>query len=387
MSKESQNLAPAREQGLKSFSESYKAAGVDVTAGYESVELMKKHVARTIIPGVVSGIGGFGGLFQPDLAGMKEPLLVSGTDGVGTKLKIAMLLDKHDTIGIDAVAMCVNDVICCGAKPLFFLDYIACGKNFPEKIAAIVSGVAEGCVQAGCALIGGETAEHPGMMPQDDYDLAGFTVGVVDREKVIDGSRLAAGDVLLGLPSTGVHSNGFSLVRKVFGIGKMDGAGEDSLVGAAMGLAVSVAKMLLNDQEIVNRHYSELGCTLGEALLRPTKIYVKSVLAALAAADVKAISHITGGGFYENIPRMLRPGLTAKIEKAAIPALPIFQLIQKTGNIPERDMYNTFNMGVGVCMAVSKETADQAAAALRAAGEAPVVLGEVVEGGEGVLLW
>ena len=374
MSKESQNLAPAREQGLKSFSDSYKAAGVDVTAGYESVELMKKHVARTIIPGVVSGIGGFGGLFQPDLAGMKEPLLVSGTDGVGTKLKIAMLLDKHDTIGIDAVAMCVNDVICCGAKPLFFLDYI-------------VSGVAEGCVQAGCALIGGETAEHPGMMPQDDYDLAGFTVGVVDREKVIDGSRLAAGDVLLGLPSTGVHSNGFSLVRKVFGIGKMDGAGEDSLVGAAMGLAVSVAKMLLNDQEIVNRHYSELGCTLGEALLRPTKIYVKSVLAALAAADVKAISHITGGGFYENIPRMLRPGLTAKIEKAAIPALPIFQLIQKTGNIPERDMYNTFNMGVGVCMAVSKETADQAAAALRAAGEAPVVLGEVVEGGEGVLLW
>lgn len=387
MSKESQNLAPAQEQGLKSFSDSYKAAGVDVTAGYESVELMKKHVARTIIPGVVSGIGGFGGLFAPDFAGMKEPLLVSGTDGVGTKLKIAMLLDKHDTIGIDAVAMCVNDVICCGAKPLFFLDYIACGKNFPEKIAAIVSGVAEGCVQAGCALIGGETAEHPGMMPQDDYDLAGFTVGVVDREKVIDGSRLAAGDVLLGLPSTGVHSNGFSLVRKVFGIGKMDGAGEDSLVGAAMGLAVSVAKMLLNDQEIVNRHYSELGCTLGEALLRPTKIYVKSVLAALAAADVKAISHITGGGFYENIPRMLRPGLTAKIEKAAIPALPIFQLIQKTGNIPERDMYNTFNMGVGVCMAVSKETADQAAAALRAAGEAPVVLGEVVEGGEGVLLW
>lgn len=387
MSKESQNLAPAQEQGLKSFSDSYKAAGVDVTAGYASVELMKKHVARTMIPGVVSGIGGFGGLFQPDLAGMKEPLLVSGTDGVGTKLKIAMLLDRHDTIGIDAVAMCVNDVICCGAKPLFFLDYIACGKNFPEKIAAIVSGVAEGCVQAGCALIGGETAEHPGMMPQDDYDLAGFTVGVVDREKVIDGSRLAAGDVLLGLPSTGVHSNGFSLVRKVFGIGKMDGAGEDSLVGAAMGLAVSVAKMLLNDQEIVNRHYSELGCTLGEALLRPTKIYVKSVLAALAAADVKAISHITGGGFYENIPRMLQPGLTAKIEKAAIPALPIFQLIQKTGNIPERDMYNTFNMGVGVCMAVSKETADQAAAALRAAGEAPVVLGEVVEGGEGVLLW
>ena len=387
MSINQEGLAPQKEQAIKSFSDSYKAAGVDVTAGYESVELMKKHVARTIIPGVVSGIGGFGGLFAPDLAGMKEPILVSGTDGVGTKLKIAMLLDKHDTIGIDAVAMCVNDVICCGAKPLFFLDYIACGKNFPEKIAAIVSGVAEGCVQAGCALIGGETAEHPGMMPQDDYDLAGFAVGVVDREKVIDGSRLAAGDVLLGLPSTGVHSNGFSLVRKVFGIGKMDGAGEDSLVGAAMGLAVSVAKMLLNDQEIVNRHYSELGCTLGEALLRPTKIYVKSVLAALAAADVKAISHITGGGFYENIPRMLRPGLTAKIEKAAVPTPPIFHLIQKIGAIPERDMFNTFNMGVGLCMAVSKDTADKALAAIQAAGEEAVVLGEVVPGNKEVELW
>ena len=387
MSINQEGLAPQKEQAIKSFSDSYKAAGVDVTAGYESVELMKKHVARTIIPGVVSGIGGFGGLFAPDLAGMKEPILVSGTDGVGTKLKIAMLLDKHDTIGIDAVAMCVNDVICCGAKPLFFLDYIACGKNFPEKIAAIVSGVAEGCVQAGCALIGGETAEHPGMMHQDDYDLAGFTVGVVDREKVIDGSRLAAGDVLLGLPSTGVHSNGFSLVRKVFGIGKMDGAGEDSLVGAAMGLAVSVAKMLLNDQEIVNRHYSELGCTLGEALLRPTKIYVKSVLAALAAADVKAISHITGGGFYENIPRMLRPGLTAKIEKAAVPTPPIFHLIQKIGAIPERDMFNTFNMGVGLCMAVSKDTADKALAAIQAAGEEAVVLGEVVPGNKEVELW
>ena len=387
MSINQEGLAPQKEQAIKIFSDSYKAAGVDVTAGYESVELMKKHVARTIIPGVVSGIGGFGGLFAPDLAGMKEPILVSGTDGVGTKLKIAMLLDKHYTIGIDAVAMCVNDVICCGAKPLFFLDYIACGKNFPEKIAAIVSGVAEGCVQAGCALIGGETAEHPGMMPQDDYDLAGFTVGVVDREKVIDGSRLAAGDVLLGLPSTGVHSNGFSLVRKVFGIGKMDGAGEDSLVGAAMGLAVSVAKMLLNDQEIVNRHYSELGCTLGEALLRPTKIYVKSVLAALAAADVKAISHITGGGFYENIPRMLRPGLTAKIEKAAVPTPPIFHLIQKIGAIPERDMFNTFNMGVGLCMAVSKDTADKALAAIQAAGEEAVVLGEVVPGNKEVELW
>ncbi len=387
MSIDQESLAPQGEQKLNSYSDSYKAAGVDVTAGYASVELMKKHVARTMIPGVVSGIGGFGGLFQPDLAGMKEPLLVSGTDGVGTKLKIAMLLDRHDTIGIDAVAMCVNDVICCGARPLFFLDYIACGKNYPEKIAAIVSGVAEGCVQAGCALIGGETAEHPGMMPQDDYDLAGFTVGVVDREKVIDGSRLAAGDVLLGLPSTGVHSNGFSLVRKVFGIGKMDGAGEDSLVGAAMGLAVSVAKMLQKDQDIVNRHYDELGGTLGEALLTPTRIYVKAALAAIEAADVKAVSHITGGGFYENIPRMLTPGLTAKIEKAAVPTPPIFHLIQKIGAIPERDMFNTFNMGVGLCMAVSKDTADKALAAIQAAGEEAVVLGEVVPGNKEVELW
>ncbi len=381
------SLSPQEGQPLKSFSDSYKAAGVDVTAGYESVELMKKHVARTMIPGVVSGIGGFGGLFAPDLSGMKEPLLVSGTDGVGTKLKIAMLLDKHDTIGIDAVAMCVNDVICCGARPLFFLDYIACGKNYPEKIASIVAGVAEGCVQAGCALIGGETAEHPGMMPAGDYDLAGFTVGVVDREKAIDGSRLAPGDVLLGVKSSGVHSNGFSLVRKVFGIGKMEGAGEDSLVGAAMGLAVSVAKMIQNDREIVNRHYDELGCTLGEALLTPTRIYVKAVLAAIGAADVKAISHITGGGFYENIPRMLTPGLTAKIEKAAVPVLPVFQLIQKTGHIPERDMFNTFNMGVGLCMAVSKETAGAALLARQAAGEEAFVLGEVVPGEEGVVLW
>ncbi len=386
MNTNSDSLAPQKEQALKSYSDSYKAAGVDVTAGYESVELMKKHVARTRIPGVVSGIGGFGGLFAPDLAGMQEPLLVSGTDGVGTKLKIAMLLDKHDTIGIDAVAMCVNDVICCGAKPLFFLDYIACGKNYPEKIAAIVSGVAEGCVQAGCALIGGETAEHPGMMPPDDYDLAGFTVGVVDKAKVIDGSRLAPGDVLVGVKSSGVHSNGFSLVRKVFGIGKIEDAGE-SLVGAAMGLAVSVAKMLHNDQEIVNRRYDELDGTLGEALLTPTRIYVKAALAAIEAADVKAVSHITGGGFYENIPRMLTPGLTAKIEKAAVPVLPIFGLIQGTGHIPERDMFNTFNMGVGLCMAVSKETADKAIAAIRAAGEEAFLLGEVTSGEEGVVLW
>ena len=343
---------------MKSFSDSYKSAGVDVTAGYESVELMKEHVKRTMIPGVVSGLGGFGGLFQPELTGMKEPILVSGTDGVGTKLKIAMLLDKHDTIGIDAVAMCVNDVICCGAKPLFFLDYIACGRNFPEKIAQIVAGVAEGCVQAGCALIGGETAEHPGMMPEEDYDLAGFTVGIVDREKVIDGSRLQAGDVLVGVLSSGVHSNGFSLVRKVFDI----------------------------NGENVNKYYSELGGTLGETLLTPTRIYVKPVLAAIEAADVKAISHITGGGFYENIPRMLKEGLTARVEKAAVPLPPVFSLMQKTGDIPERDMYNTFNMGVGLCMAVSKETAQKAVEALEAAGERAVVLGEVVQGNEGVVL-
>ena len=374
------------ENGLKSYSDSYAAAGVDVTAGYRSVELMKEHVKRTVIPGVVSGIGGFGGLFSPDLSGMEEPVLVSGTDGVGTKLKIAMLLDKHDTIGIDAVAMCVNDVVCCGARPLFFLDYIACGKNYPEKIAQIVAGVAEGCVQAGCALIGGETAEHPGMMPPEDYDLAGFTVGVVDKPKVIDGSRLQAGDVLIGVKSSGVHSNGFSLVRKVFGIGKMEGAGEESLIGAAMGLAVSVAKMLKADGEIVAKYYDELGCTLGQALLTPTRIYVKAALAAIAAAEVKAVSHITGGGFYENIPRMLRPGLTAKIDKKAVPVLPIFSLIEQVGKIPEHDMFNTFNMGVGLCMAVSPATVDAALAALNGAGEEAFVLGEVVEGDEGVVL-
>lgn len=344
---------------MKSYSDSYKAAGVDVTAGYRSVELMKEHVKRTMIPGVVSGIGGFGGLFAPDFSGMTEPVLVSGTDGVGTKLKVAMLLQKHDTIGIDAVAMCVNDVICCGAKPLFFLDYIACGKNFPEKIAQIVAGVAEGCVQAGCALIGGETAEHPGMMPEDDYDLAGFTVGLVDKPKAIDGSRLQAGDVLVGVCSSGVHSNGFSLVRRVFGL----------------------------DETNVSRHYVELGGTLGETLLTPTRIYVKAVLAAIEKADVKAISHITGGGFYENIPRMMTEGLTAKVEKAAIPVLPIFPLLQQVGNIPEHDMYNTFNMGIGLCMAVSKETAQAAVSAIESAGEKAVILGEVVPGDEGVVLW
>lgn len=345
---------------MKSFSDSYKAAGVDVTAGYESVKLMKEHVARTMIPGVVSGIGGFGGLFQPDLSGMQEPILVSGTDGVGTKLKLAMLLDKHNTIGIDAVAMCVNDVICCGAKPLFFLDYIACGKNIPEKIAEIVAGVAEGCVQSGCALIGGETAEHPGMMPEEDYDLAGFTVGVVDRAKVIDGSALKAGDVLVGIASSGVHSNGFSLVRKVFGID--------------------------NSRDVLDEYYEELGATLGETLLTPTRIYVKSVLAAIEQADVHAISHITGGGFYENIPRMMKDGLTAKVDVAAIPSLPIFGLMQRKGSIPQRDMYNTFNMGVGICMAVSAETAEKAVAAIEAAGEKAFILGEVIEGDEGVVL-
>ena len=343
---------------MKSYSDSYKAAGVDVTAGYRSVELMKEHIARTMIPGVVSGIGGFGGLFAPDFSGMAEPVLVSGTDGVGTKLKVAMLLDKHDTIGIDAVAMCVNDVICCGAKPLFFLDYIACGKNIPEKIAQIVAGVAEGCVQAGCALIGGETAEHPGMMAEDDYDLAGFTVGIVDKPKAIDGSKLQAGDVLIGLCSSGLHSNGFSLVRRVFGLSESN----------------------------IGKHFMELGGTLGETLLTPTRIYVKAVLAAMEAAEVKAVSHITGGGFYENIPRMMKEGLTAKVEKSAIPTPPIFPLLQKTGNIPEHDMYNTFNMGVGMVMAVSRESAQAAVNAVETAGEKAVILGEVTEGNEGVVL-
>ncbi len=341
-----------------SYSSSYAAAGVDVTAGYKSVELMKEHVKRTHIPGVVSGIGGFGGLFQPDLKGMEEPVFVSGTDGVGTKLVAAMLLDKHDTIGIDDVAMCVNDVICCGAKPLFFLDYIACGKNYPEKIAQIVKGVADGCVESGCALIGGETAEHPGVMPDDEYDIAGFTVGVVDKKDIIDGSKMVAGDVLIGVASSGIHSNGFSLIRKVFGMTK----------------------------ENLETYYEELGSTLGEALLEPTRLYVKPVLAAIEAADIKAISHITGGGFYENIPRMMKEGLTAKVERAAVPVLPIFDLIAKTGNIPERDMFNTYNMGVGLCVAVSKETADACIKAFNDAGEKAFVLGEVIEGDEGVIL-
>ncbi|WP_050698750.1 phosphoribosylformylglycinamidine cyclo-ligase [Anaeromassilibacillus senegalensis] len=343
---------------MNSFSDRYKEAGVDVTAGYKAVELMKNHVARTKIPGVVSGIGGFGGLFQPDLGGMEEPVLVSGTDGVGTKLKLAFLMDKHDTVGIDCVAMCANDVVCCGAKPLFFLDYVAVGKNVPEKVAEIVSGIAEGCVQSGCALIGGETAEMPGFYPVDEYDLAGFCVGMVDRKKIIDGSKLAEGDVLVGLASSGVHSNGFSLVRKVFDI----------------------------NEKTVNRYVDELGMTLGECLLTPTKLYVKPILALMEQCEIKAVSHITGGGFFENIPRMLKDGLTAKINTAAIPKLPIFDLLQKEGDIPTREMYNTFNMGVGMCVAVAKEQAQAAVETLKAAGADAFIMGEVVSGGEGVVL-
>ena len=343
---------------MRSFSESYRAAGVNIEAGYEGVKLMKKHVERTMIPGVVSDIGGFGGLFAPDFAGMQEPVLVSGTDGVGTKLRIAQLLDKHDTVGIDCVAMCVNDIICCGAKPLFFLDYIAIGKNEPEKVATLVSGVAEGCVQAGCALIGGETAEHPGMMPADDYDLAGFSVGLVDKAKVVDHSAMQAGDVVLALPSSGIHSNGYSLVRKIFNV----------------------------EHANLNMYCEDLGQTLGEALLTPTRIYVKPVLAAIAAAEVHGISHITGGGFYENIPRSIPDGLCARIEKAAVQTPPIFKMLQSTGNVPERDMFNTYNMGVGMTVIVSKDTADQALDALKANGCEAYVLGEIVTGEDKVAI-
>ena len=342
---------------MKSFSESYKEAGVDVTAGYKSVELMKKHIAKTKIDGVISGIGGFGGLFQPNLSGIEEPVLVSGTDGVGTKLKLAFLLDKHDTIGIDCVAMCVNDVVCGGAKPLFFLDYMALGKNEPEKVAEIVSGVAEGCVQSGCALVGGETAEMPGFYPIDEYDLAGFAVGIVDKKKIIDGSELEEGDVLIGLASSGVHSNGFSLVRKVFGI----------------------------NAETVYKEYDELEKPLGETLLTPTKIYVKPLLSLIENVKVKAVSHITGGGFYENIPRMLKDGMSAQIVKSAVPVLPIFNIIQREGNISEHDMFNTFNMGVGMVIAVGKDDADKALNVLENAGEKAFVLGEVVSGDKEVI--
>ena len=344
---------------MKSFSDSYKDAGVDVTAGYKSVELMKSHVKRTMTKGVLSGIGGFGGLFEMDLSEVKNPVLVSGTDGVGTKIKAAFIMDKHDTVGIDCVAMCVNDIICCGAKPLFFLDYIACGKNIPEKIATIVSGVAEGCVQAGCALTGGETAEHPGMMPEDEYDLAGFSVGVVDKDKILDPSTQKAGDVMIAIKSSGIHSNGFSLIRKVFDM----------------------------TEESLNKYYDELGMKLGECLLTPTRIYVKPILALLDAVNVKSISHITGGGFYENIPRALPDGLSAKIARADVQVLPIFDLIAKTGNIPERDMFNTYNMGVGMCVVVDKADADKAIAALKAAGEEAYVLGELVESDEGVIIY
>ena len=343
---------------INSHSAAYAAAGVDIEAGYKGVHLMKKHVQRTFIPGVVSDIGGFGGLFAPDLAGMKEPVLVSGTDGVGTKQRIAQLMDVHNTIGIDCVAMCVNDIICCGAKPLFFLDYIAIGKNLPEKVADLVSGVAEGCVQAGCALIGGETAEHPGTMAADDYDLAGFSVGVVDKEKILNNQCMRPGDVIIALPSSGIHSNGFSLVRKVFDIEHAD----------------------------LRKTVDELGSPLGEALLTPTRIYVKSVLAALKAAEVHGISHITGGGFYENVPRSIPDGLCARIEKAAIRTPAIFSLIQSMGKIDERDMFNTFNMGVGMSLVVSSETLEHALNALREAGEDPYVIGEITSGDDKILL-
>ncbi|MCI6018449.1 MAG: phosphoribosylformylglycinamidine cyclo-ligase [Clostridiales bacterium] len=342
----------------KSHSASYAAAGVNIEAGYEGVRLMKKHVARTMIPGVVSDIGGFGGLFTPDIKDMAEPTLVMGTDGVGTKQRIAQIMDKHDTVGIDCVAMCVNDIVCCGAKPVAFLDYIAIGKNEPEKVATLVSGVAEGCVQAGCALIGGETAEHPGTMKADDYDLAGFAVGIVDKSKVINQKEMSSGDVVIALPSSGCHSNGYSLVRKVFDVENAD----------------------------LNKYYDELGKTLGEALLTPTVIYVKPVLAAIDAAKVHGVSHITGGGFYENIPRCIPDGLTAKINKAAIKVPPIFNLLERKGNIPERDMYNTYNMGVGMALIVSRDTADSALKALASEGCDAYIIGEVIAGNEKVIL-
>lgn len=342
-----------------SYSRSYAAAGVDITAGYRAVELMKAHIARTVTSGVCSDVGGFGGLFELDVKGMEQPVLVSGTDGVGTKLKLAFLQDRHDTVGIDCVAMCVNDVICCGAKPLFFLDYIACGKNVPEKIAAIVSGVAEGCVQSGAALIGGETAEMPGFYPADEYDLAGFAVGVVDKKKILRPETMEEGDVIIALPSSGVHSNGFSLVRKVFGIGEKD-------------ISSPVAELS--------------GKSVGETLLTPTRIYVKPVLALLDAVTIRSVSHITGGGFYENIPRSLPNGLSAKIDRSALKVLPIFDLIAKTGEIPERDMFNTFNMGVGMSIVVKKTDADRALEVLAQNGEDAYLMGEIVAGTEGVIL-
>ena len=343
-----------------SRSESYAAAGVDITAGYKAVELMKAHIARTVTEGADKDIGGFGGCFGLNLKGIDEPVLVSGTDGCGTKVKMAILMDKHDTIGIDAVAMCVNDIICSGAKPLFFLDYIACGKNYPEKIAAIVGGVAEGCVQSGAALIGGETAEHPGLMPKEDYDLAGFAVGIVDKKKMIDNKKMAEGDIVIALASTGVHSNGFSLVRRVFDID--------------------------NNPDTLYVPNAELGGkSIAETLLTPTRIYVKSVLALLEKVEVKGISHITGGGFYENIPRSIPKGLSAKITKSNVKVLPIFDLIAKSGNVPERDMYNTYNMGVGMSIVVAKDKVDEALEILRANGEDAYVIGEIIKGDDGVV--
>ena len=343
-----------------SRSESYAAAGVDITAGYKAVELMKSHIARTKNEGCLDDVGGFGGCFGLNMAGIEEPVLVSGTDGCGTKVKMAILMDKHDTIGVDAVAMCVNDIICCGARPLFFLDYIACGKNIPEKIAAIVSGVAEGCVQSGAALIGGETAEHPGLMPVDEYDLAGFAVGIVDKKKILDNKRMEAGDVVIALASSGIHSNGFSLIRKVFDID--------------------------NNPPALYEAKEELGGkSVAETLLTPTKIYVKSVLKLLENVDVKGISHITGGGFYENIPRSIPKGLSAKIQKSAVKVLPIFDLIAKTGNIPERDMYNTYNMGVGMSIIVPAAEVDRALTILKDMGEDAYVIGEIVKGDDGVV--
>ena len=343
----------------KSYSESYAAAGVDITAGYRSVELMKQYVARTMNEHCIGGLGGFGGLFELDCTGYKHPVLISGTDGVGTKLKIAMIMDKHDTIGIDCVAMCVNDVICAGAKPLVFLDYIACGRNIPEKIAEIVKGVAEGCVQADCSLVGGETAEHPGMMPEEEYDLAGFTVGVVDKEKILSNETMAAGDVILALPSTGVHSNGFSLVRKIFEMTK----------------------------ESLDTYYDELGKTLGEALLAPTRIYVKALRSVKeAGVRIKACSHITGGGFYENVPRMLPEGKQAVIRKDSYEVPSIFKLMAKKGQVEEKMMYNTYNMGLGMVLAVDPADVDKTMEAIKAAGETPYVVGEIKDGEKGVTL-
>ena len=344
---------------MESYSESYKKAGVDVTAGYKAVQLMKTHIAKTMTSSVLTDIGGFGGLYELDLQDIKKPVLVSGTDGVGTKLKIAFLMDKHNTVGIDCVAMCVNDIICCGAKPQFFLDYIAVGKNYPEKIADIVSGVAEGCVQAGCSLVGGETAEMPGFYPEDDYDLAGFSVGVVDKDKIFSNSTQKSGDVIIAIPSSGVHSNGYSLIRKVFTV---------------------------NEQNLA-RHFSDLGTTLGECLLTPTKIYVKDIMGLKEKVTIKSVSHITGGGFYENIPRSLKKGLSANIKKDDVRILPIFDLIARTGHIPEHDMFNTFNMGVGMMVTVAQEEADLAVSTLKSLGEDAYILGELVESDEGVILY